>query len=125
MIKMVKRFGSRLLSLALALSAALLLAPATGFAAEGDLDGAIESGFGKIVKYGRWSAALLLAIVFCLAWAERSQNPDNPHEVNKGTRRMIWSGAGFVAVIGYKLVLTGLVQWFNVDPNSIPSFLWQ
>jgi hypothetical protein len=38
---------------------------------------------------------------------------------------MIWSGAGFVAVIGYKLVLTGIVNWFGVDPTTIPAFLWQ
>lgn len=123
-MKMGSRFVSRVFRFVPVLGAALLLAQGTVFAA-GELDTAIETGFGKIVKYGRWSAALMLAIVFCIAWAERSQNPDNPHEVNKGTRKMIWSGAGFIAVIGYKLVLTGLVQWFGVDPASIPSFLWQ
>lgn len=102
----------------------LLLTPAIALA-DPTLDEAIETGFGKLVKYGRWGAALLLAVVFCLAWAERGQNPDNPHEVNKGTKKMIWSGAGFVAVIGYRMILSGLVSWFGLDPNSIPTFLWQ
>lgn len=93
------------------------------FAAE--LDAAIESGLGKIVKYGRWVAAGILAIAFCLAWADRAQNSDNPHEVNRGTRKMIWSGVAFVAVIGYKLILTGLVEWFNLPASTIPAFLWQ
>lgn len=77
------------------------------------------------MKYGRWTAALALAVVFVLAWAERGQNPDNPHENARSTKRMFWSGVGFVAVIGYKLVLEGFVQWFNLDPTSIPTFLWQ
>ncbi len=38
---------------------------------------------------------------------------------------MIWSGAGFVAVIGYKMILSSLVTWFNIDPTAIPTFLWQ
>lgn len=121
MTKMVHR----LLTVGLSVFTALLLASGTGYAAEGDLDSAISSGFGKLVKYGRWSAALVLAIIFCLAWAERGQNSDNPHEVNRGTKKMIWAGAGFVAVIGYKLILSGLVTWFGVDPGSIPDFLWQ
>lgn len=102
---------------------ALMTAPA--LAADPTLDSAIETGFGKLIKYGRWGAALLLALVFCMAWAERGQNPDNPHEVNKGTKKMIWSGAGFVAVIGYKIALTGIVSWFGLDTATIPSFLWQ
>lgn len=110
---------------AVALTTGLVLAGAPALAADGALDSAINDGFGKLVKYGRWGAALALAVVFVLAWAERGQNPDNPHESARSTRRMFWSGAGFVAVIGYKLVLEGFVQWFNLDPSSIPSFLWQ
>ena len=125
MKNMAQRFGARVLQWTLLASGALLAAPAAGHAATGELDSAIEEGFGKLVKYGRWSAALVLAIVFCLAWAERGGNSDNPHEVQRGTKRMIWSGAGFVAVIGYKLVLTGIVNWFGVDPTTIPAFLWQ
>lgn len=124
-MNMMRRIRTRLLALTLATSTALLTAQGTGFAADGELDTAIYEGFGKLVKYGRWTAALVLAVVFCIAWAQRGQNSDNPHEVNQGTRKMIWAGAGFVAVIGYKLVLSGLVAWFNVDPTSIPAFLWQ
>jgi hypothetical protein len=94
-------------------------------AADADLDTAISAGFGKLVKYGRWTAALILAVVFVLAWAEKGQNSENPHEANRAGRRMLWSGVGFVVVIGYQLVLTGIVKWFNMDPNAIPSFLWQ
>ncbi|MFZ5823884.1 MAG: hypothetical protein ACOY94_06090 [Bacillota bacterium] len=119
---MIRQLRTRLMHLCL-MAIPVLLLPSTAMAAE--LDAAIESGFGKLVKYGRWAAALLLAIVFCLAWAERGQNPDNPHEVNKGTKKMIWSGAGFVAVIGYKMILSGLVSWFGLNPDSIPTFLWQ
>ena len=115
----------RLLAVVLTVSTALLLAQGPALAADGELDSAIYAGFGKLVKYGRWTAALVLAIVFCLAWAERGQNSDNPHEVNRGTKKMVWAGAGFVAVIGYKLILSGLVAWFNVDPSTIPTFLWQ
>lgn len=121
---MIRQIRTRLIHLCL-MAATLLLMPTTALAADPTLDTAIETGFGKLVKYGRWGAALLLAVVFCLAWAERGQNPDNPHEVNKGTKKMIWGGIGFVAVIGYKLILTGLVTWFGVDPTAIPSFLWQ
>lgn len=96
-----------------------------GTALAADLDTSIEQGFGKLVKYGRWTAALVLVAVFLLSWAERSQNSDNPHEVTKATKKMILTGVGFVVVIGYKLVLTGLVNWFGIDPASIPSFLWQ
>lgn len=122
-MRSLSRLWTRTLQIALLASTAAL--GMHGSAAAADLDTAIENGFGKLVKYGRWSAALVLAIVFCLAWMERGQNSDNPHEVNKGTKKMIWSGAGFVAVIGYKLILTGLVNWFNIDPNAIPAFLWQ
>jgi hypothetical protein len=121
--EMAKQFWSRMLQFSLMVSA-MLLAPATGQAA-GELDTAIENGFGKMVKYGRWGAALVLAVIFCMAWAEKGGNADNPHEVQRGNKRMMWAGAGFVAVIGYKLVLTGLVEWFGVDPSSIPAFLWQ
>jgi hypothetical protein len=124
-MNMVRKTTHRLLAVALVGSTALLLGQSTSFAADTDLDTAITSGFGKLVKYGRWTAALALAIVFCIAWAERGQNSENPHEVNRGTKKMLWSGAGFVAVIGYKLVLTGLVIWFGVDPAAIPTFLWQ
>jgi len=108
-----------------ALTLALTLSATAAQAADGDLDDAITSGFGKLVKYGRWGAAMILAIVFVLGWAEKGQNSENPHEATRAGRRMMWSGAGFVIVIGYKLVLTGLVQWFNLDPGTIPSFLWQ
>ncbi|HWI51280.1 MAG TPA: hypothetical protein VNT01_03985 [Symbiobacteriaceae bacterium] len=121
----VRNVTRRFVGLCLMTSTALLLAHGTGLADDGPLDTAIASGFGKLVKYGRWGAALILAIIFCLAWAERGQNSDNPHEVNRGTKKMAWAGAGFVAVIGYKLILSGLVTWFNVDPNTIPQFLWQ
>jgi len=121
----VRKVTQRLLATGLTASTALLMAHGTGFAADGDLDAAINEGFGKLIKYGRWGATLILAIVFCLAWAERGQNSDNPHEVNKGTKKMIWAGAGFIAVIGYRMILTGIVAWFNIDPNTIPSFLWQ
>ena len=104
---------------------ALTLAASPAYADESDLDAAISAGFGKLVKYGRWTATLALAVVFCLAWAERGQNSDNPHEQNRASRKMLWSGIGFVAVIGYKLVLTGFVRWFNIDAAAIPSFLWQ
>lgn len=119
----VRAKWARLVQTLLVFSTALL--GVTGTAQANALDTAIDSGFGKLVKYGRWTAALVLAVVFCLAWAERGQNPDNPHEVNKSTRKMMWSGAGFVAVIGYKLILTGLVNWFGIDPTTIPAFLWQ
>ncbi|HYF81257.1 MAG TPA: hypothetical protein VD973_29425 [Symbiobacteriaceae bacterium] len=121
----VRKVSRRALAFALTISTTLLLAHGTSLAADGELDTAIASGFGKLVKYGRWGAALILAVVFCLAWAERGQNSDNPHEVNRGTKKMVWAGAGFVAVIGYKLILSGLVAWFNVNPDSIPAFLWQ
>lgn len=123
MNKWIRKQMSRLQAAILATSLVLVGAPA--YAAESDLDTAINHGFGKLVKYGRWTAALALAVVFVLAWAERGQNPDNPHENARATRRMFWSGVGFVAVIGYKLVLEGFVQWFNLDPTSIPAFLWQ
>jgi hypothetical protein len=116
---------ARLVALALVASSALLIGEGTSFAADGDLDTAINSGFGKLVKYGRWTAALVLAVIFCLAWAEKGQNSDNPHEVNRSAKKMLWSGVGFVAVIGYMLVLSGLVAWVNVDPGVIPAFLWQ
>lgn len=103
----------------------LTLASATVRADDGDLDAAISAGFGKLVKYGRWTAALILGVMFVWAWAEKGQSPDNPHEANRAIRRMVWTGIGFVAVIGYKLVLTGLVTWFNLNPATIPSFLWQ
>lgn len=120
----LNRVGVRVLGFFLVLSSALLLTEVTGFA-EPTLDSAINNGFGKLVKYGRWTAALVLAVLFCLSWAQRSQNAENPHEVHKSTKSMIWTGAGFVAVIGYKLILTGLVSWFDIDPNAIPAFLWQ
>jgi hypothetical protein len=107
---------------ALALGLTLMASPVL---AAGDLDSSIESGFGKLVKYGRWTAALLLGIAFVLAWAQRAQNADNPHDQSKSTKQMIWSGIGFVAVIGYKIALTGMVTWFGIDSTSIPSFLWQ
>jgi hypothetical protein len=122
-IKWTRKQMSRLW--ASALTASLALAGSPALAADGDLDTAINDGFGKLVKYGRWGAALALVVVFVLAFAERGQNPDNPHESSRATRRMFWSGVGFVAVIGYKLVLQGFVQWFNLDPTSIPAFLWQ
>jgi hypothetical protein len=125
LIGTVKKVMARVWSAGLTASTVALMASGSARADDSDLDASIAAGFGKLVKYGRWSAALVLGIVFCLAWAERGQNPDNPHEVNKGTKKMIWSGAGFIAVIGYKLVLTGIVKWFNVDPAAIPSFLWQ
>lgn len=105
-----------------ALSLNLMASPAS---AAGDLDSSIESGFGKLVKYGRWTAALILGIAFVLAWAQRGQNADNPHEQSKGSKQMIWTGIGFVAVIGYQMALQGLVKWFGIDPSAIPSFLWQ
>ena|GEM_PF-3665522 len=107
------------------MAAWMSLGTTTALAADGELDSAIDAGFGKLVKYGRWTAALALAVVFVLAWAERGQNPDNPHEATRTSRRMLWAGIGFVVVIGYKLVLTGIVRWFNIDPSAIPSFLWQ
>jgi len=122
---MMRRISTRVLTASLVASTTLLMNNGAASAADGELDTAITEGFGKLVKYGRWTAALILAIIFCLAWAQRVQNSDNPHEVNAGTKKMIWSGAGFIAVIGYKLVLSGLVAWFNVDPSSIPTFLWQ
>lgn len=106
-------------------TAAVMLAASPALAADNDLDTAISDGFGKLVKYGRWTAALVLAVVFVLAWAEKGQNSENPHEAGRATRRMVWSGIGFVVVIGYQLVLTGIVRWFNMDPAAIPSFLWQ
>lgn len=123
MKKTVQRKLMALWSTFLALSIALCASPA--WAAVNDLDTAIDAGFGKLVKYGRWTAALILAVVFVLAWAERGQNPDNPHEANRASRKMLWAGVGFVVVIGYKLVLTGLVTWFGLDPSTIPGFLWQ
>lgn len=123
MKKWIHNQMSRLWAAAVATS--LVLAGVPAMAADSDLDTAIDDGFGKLVKYGRWSAALALAVVFVMAWAERGQNPDNPHEAARSTRKMFWAGAGFVAVIGYRLVLEGLVQWFNLNPNSIPAFLWQ
>ena len=104
------------------LSLMLMSSPAL---AAGELDDAIEGGFGKLVKYGRWTAALALAVFFVLAWAKRAQNGENPHEQQSATRQMIWTGVGFVAVIGYQLILTGLVEWFGIDRNAIPTFLWQ
>ena len=121
----MKKHASRLLAFGLTVATALTMVHGTALAADGDLDTAIASGFGKLVKYGRWGAALILAVIFCLAWAEKGQNSDNPHEVNRGNKKMMWAGAGFVAVIGYRLILSGLVAWFNVDPTTIPSFLWQ
>jgi len=111
--------------MAAAATTAMMMAGNPALAAEGPLDTAINEGFGKLVKYGRWGAALALAVVFVLAWAERGQNPDNPHDSARATRRMFWAGAGFVVVIGYKLALEGLVTWFNLDVSSIPTFLWQ
>lgn len=108
-----------LLTLGLTLSAGI------AHADDSDLDVAINSGFGKLVKYGRWAAALALAVFFVLGAAERGQNQDNPHEQQRATKKMIWTGAGFLLVIGYKLILSGLVAWFNIDPAAIPSFLWQ
>lgn len=125
---MMRGFRARVFRVCLSVSGVLLGASGTALAAAQaapDLDTAITQGFGKLVKYGRWTAALVLGIVFLLAWAERTQNPDNPHEVNRATRKMIWTALGFVAVIGYKLVLVGITQWFGVDPTSIPTFLWQ
>jgi hypothetical protein len=107
------------------LAAGIMLTAAPVLADDGDLDSAISAGFGKLVKYGRWTAALVLAVVFVLAWAEKGQNSENPHEAVRAGRRMLWSGIGFVVVIGYQMVLTGLVKWFNLDPGAIPSFLWQ
>lgn len=127
-MRAIRDLWVRLVRFCLVLSGLLLGVSTSALAAADvapDLDTAITQGFGKLVKYGRWTAALVLGIVFVLAWAERSQNPDNPHEVNKATRKMIWTGAGFVAVIGYKLVLTGITQWFGIDPAMIPAFLWQ
>jgi len=125
MIKMCRRTWIEIVRLSLLACTMLLGAATPAFAEELDLDAAITQGFGKLVKYGRWTAALALAIVFCLNWAERGQNQDNPHEVNRATKKMIWTGIGFVAVIGYKLILTGLVKWFGADPAAIPQFLWQ
>ncbi|HEY3365999.1 MAG TPA: hypothetical protein VGK74_13160 [Symbiobacteriaceae bacterium] len=122
---MAKRFWTNLVQLGFMVPAVLLVTEARGRAEDSELDTAIYAGFGKLIKYGRWTAALMLAIVFCLAWAERGQNPDNPHDVNRANKKMIWTGAGFIAVIGYKLILMGLVRWFNVDPATIPQFLWQ
>lgn len=103
----------------------ITLSAAPASAAGGELDTAINDGFGKLVKYGRWTAALALVVMFCLSAAERGQNQDNPHEQQRATKKMIWTGAGFVAVIGYKLILTGIVTWFNIDRTAIPDFLWQ
>lgn len=114
--------AAALAATALTLGLTVMASPAL---AAGDLDSSIESGFGKLVKYGRWTAALLLGIAFVLAWAQRGQNADNPHDQSKSTKQMIWSGIGFVAVIGYKIALTGMVTWFGIDSTSIPSFLWQ
>lgn len=107
------------------LLAGVMLAASPARAEDGDLDAAISAGFGKLVKYGRWTAALILAVVFVLAWAEKGQSSENPHETVRAGRRMLWSGIGFVVVIGYQLVLTGIVRWFNMDPSTIPAFLWQ
>lgn len=123
---MKKAFRRKLAALwAWMVASGIMLSASLASAADSDLDTAIDAGFGKVVKYGRWTAAMVLAVVFVLAWAERGQNPDNPHEANRAGRRMMWAGAGFLVVIGYKLVLTGLVNWFNIDPAAIPDFLWQ
>jgi hypothetical protein len=121
----MRRISARVVALGLVATSALLLGESVSYAADGELDTAIGSGFGKLVKYGRWTAALILAVIFCLAWAEKGQNSDNPHQVSQSAKKMLWSGVGFVMVIGYKLVLSGLVTWFNVDPSVIPPFLWQ
>lgn len=123
---MKKVFQRKLAGVWVALTTlAVGMAASPAYAGDSDLDTAINDGFGKLVKYGRWTAALVLAVVFCLAAAERSQNQDNPHEVTRATRKMLWTAIGFVAVIGYKLVLSGLVRWFNIDSGAIPTFLWQ
>lgn len=118
-------FSTRTQALWVTLTTLTITAIASPAFAAGELDDAIEGGFGKLVKYGRWTAALVLAVLFCLAAAERGQNSDNPHEQQRGTKKMIWTGAGFVAVIGYKLILTGIVTWFGIDAAAIPGFLWQ
>lgn len=123
MMMWMRRKSGQLVWSILAINALLLGVSGTAMAA--DLDTSIEQGFGKLIRYGRWTAALILVAMFLLAWAERSQNSDNPHEVTKGTKKMILTGVGFVVVIGYQLVLSGLVNWFEIDPSSIPTFLWQ
>jgi hypothetical protein len=121
MIQTARRYGALTSMIAILTSQTLLASPAHA----DDLDTAIESGFGKLVKYGRWLAALVAAVFFVLGIAQRAQNSDNPHEQGKGTRQAIIASIAFVAIIGYKLVLTGLVKWFGISETDIPSFLWQ